>query len=66
MATKQRYAKYICEQQSIKYYVFHCWYKRCREQHADPQGNATSFAKLQVAKPAFAGSVEFIILAVSD
>jgi hypothetical protein len=52
MATKQRYAKYICEQQSIKYYVFHCWYKRCREQHADPQSNATSFAKLQVAKPA--------------
>ena len=27
----------FCQQQSIKYHVFHYWYKRYREQHADPQ-----------------------------
>lgn len=48
----------FCRQQSIKYHVFHYWYKRYRGQHADPQSNAASFVKLQVAKPAFSGSVE--------
>ncbi|MDP4188881.1 MAG: hypothetical protein Q8905_12590 [Bacteroidota bacterium] len=48
----------FCQQQSIKYHVFHYWYKRYRGQHAGRQSNATSFVKLQVAKPAFSGSVE--------
>ena len=48
----------FCAQQSIKYHVFHYWYKRYREQHADPQNNAASFVKLRIAKPASSGSVE--------
>lgn len=50
--------KVFCQEQSIKYHVFHYWYKRYREQHADPQNNGSSFVKLQIAKPASAGSVE--------
>ncbi len=48
----------FCAQQSIKYHVFHYWYKRYREQHADQQSNAASFVKLHIAKPASATSVE--------
>src|SRR5450759_325990 len=48
----------FCQQQSIKYHVFHYWYKRYREQHAGPQSNVASFVKLQIAKPATSGSVE--------
>lgn len=48
----------FCQQQSIKYHVFHYWYKRYREQHADPQNNVASFVKLRIAKPASSGSVE--------
>ena len=50
----------FCEQQSIKYHVFHYWYKRYRQQHASPQSNAASFVKLQIAKPITDGSVEII------
>ncbi|HTK20280.1 MAG TPA: hypothetical protein VL442_12220 [Mucilaginibacter sp.] len=48
----------FCQQQSIRYHVFHYWYKRYRGQHGGPQSNAASFVKLQVAKPVFSGSVE--------
>ncbi len=48
----------FCEQQSIRYHVFHYWYKRYREQHADQQSNVTSFVKLHIAKPSSATSVE--------
>ncbi|MGZ4118951.1 MAG: IS66 family insertion sequence element accessory protein TnpA [Bacteroidia bacterium] len=48
----------FCQQQSIKYHVFHYWYKRYREQHESPQSNAASFVKLQIAKPASPDSVE--------
>ena len=48
----------FCEQQPIKYHVFHYWYKRYREQHADPQSNVGSFVKLQIAKSSSAGGVE--------
>jgi len=48
----------FCQQQSIKYHVFHYWYKRYREHHADPQGNSSSFVKLQIAKPPYCDSVE--------
>ena len=50
----------FCEQQSIKYHVFHYWYKRYREQQADSQSNVSSFVKLQIAKPITDGSVEII------
>ncbi len=50
--------KAFCEQHSIRYYVFHYWYKRYRMQQSGMQDNATSFVKLQVAKPSHAGSVE--------
>ncbi len=48
----------FCQQQSIKYHVFHYWYKRYREQHSGDQSNVGSFVKLQIAKPTSAGSVE--------
>ena len=48
----------FCEQQSIRYHVFHYWYKRYREQHADQQINTASFVKLQIAKSSSSGSVE--------
>lgn len=48
----------FCEQQSIKYHVFHYWYKRYREQHANQQINTASFVKLQIAKSSSSGSVE--------
>lgn len=50
--------KAFCGQQSLRYYVFHYWYKRYREQHADQQSIVTSFVKLHIAKPASASSVE--------
>ena len=49
----------FCQQQSIKYHVFHYWYKRYREQHARfQQINTASFVKLHIAKASSAGSVE--------
>ncbi len=48
----------FCVQQSIKYHVFHYWYKRYRELHADSQGDGSSFVKLHIAKPASASAVE--------
>ena len=48
----------FCQQQSIRYHVFHYWYKRYREQQANSQINTASFVKLQIAKPITAGSVE--------
>ena len=48
----------FCAQQSIKYHVFHYWYKRFRKLHADQQGGSSSFVKLHIAKPASASAVE--------
>jgi hypothetical protein len=50
--------KTFCEEQAIRYHVFHYWYKRYREQHSQSQNNGSSFVKLQIAKPAPGGSVE--------
>jgi len=50
--------KAFCEQQSIRYYVFHYWYKRYRIQQSGSSDNAGSFVKLQVAKPSSLGGVE--------
>jgi len=49
--------KAFCQEQSIKYHVFHYWYK-CYREHAEPQGDVSSFIKLQIAKPVSSGSVE--------
>jgi hypothetical protein len=50
----------FCQQQSIRYHVFHYWYKRYREQHANQQSDGVSFVKLQIAKPAAPASVEIV------
>jgi len=50
--------KVFCADNNIAYHVFHYWYKRYREQHADQQSNSTSFVKLHIAKPASASTVE--------
>ena len=50
----------FCQQHSIRYHVFHYWYKRYREQNANLQRTASSFVKLQIAKPITDGSVEII------
>ena len=49
----------FCEQQSVKYHVFHYWYKRYREQQV-VTNDESSFVKLQIAKPITDGSVEII------
>jgi len=51
--------KAFCEQHSIRYYVFHYWYRRYRMQHV-VSNNGSSFVKLQIAKPAGTSSVEII------
>lgn len=48
----------FCQQQSIRYHVFHYWYKRYREQQIVTNNNGSSFVKLQIAKPVSSGSVE--------
>jgi hypothetical protein len=55
--------KAYCEQQTIKYHVFHYWYKRYRQEHPIAIGsgvdnNNSSFVKLQIAKPVTASAVE--------
>ena len=50
--------KEYCEQQSIRYHVFHYWYKRYRQQQAVSDNTNSSFVKLQIAKPAAAGAIE--------
>lgn len=50
--------KAFCEQRSIRYYVFHYWYKRYKMQQSGVADNAGSFVKLQVAKPSSSGGVE--------
>ncbi len=50
--------KAFCEQRSIRYYVFHYWYKRYKIQQSGVADNAGSFVKLQVAKPSSSGGVE--------
>ena len=50
--------KAFCEQHSVRYYVFHYWYKRYRMQHSEAGETAGSFVKLQVARPSLAGGVE--------
>ena len=51
--------KAFCEQHSIRYYVFHYWYRRYRMQHV-VSNNGSSFVKLQIAKPAGTSLVEVI------
>lgn len=43
----------FCEQQFIRYHVFHYWYKRYREQHADQQSNVMFkvFSMAQILSP---------------
>lgn len=50
--------KAYCEQQSIKYYIFHYWYKCYRQEQCGVDNNNSSFVKLQIAKPVAAGAVE--------
>ncbi len=50
--------KAFCEQHSIRYYVFHYWYKRYKMQQADVHDKAGSFVKLRITKPSGAGGVE--------
>ncbi len=50
--------KAFCQQRSIRYYVFHYWYKRYKIQQSGVEDNAGSFVKLQVAKPSSSGGVE--------
>ena|SRR5450432_4745952 len=50
--------KAYCEQQSIKYHVFHYWYKRYRQEQCSVDNNNSSFVKLQIAKHVTAHAVE--------
>lgn len=48
----------FCEQQSVRYHVFHYWYKRYR-QDRDKENNS-SFVKLQITNPVNNSSTEII------
>ncbi|MDQ2752194.1 MAG: hypothetical protein M3R72_04135 [Bacteroidota bacterium] len=48
----------FCEQQSMRYHVFHYWYRRYRRVHDEPKDANATFVKLQIAKPVMSGSVE--------
>ncbi len=50
--------KAFCQQRSMRYYVFHYWYKRYKIQQSGVDDNAGSFVKLQVAKPSSSGGIE--------
>jgi hypothetical protein len=50
--------KAYCLEQSIKYHVFHYWYKRYRQEQSVTVGNSSPFIKLQLAKPVTAGAIE--------
>ena len=50
--------KAFCEQQSIRYHVFHYWYKCYRQQPSGVDNNNSSFVKLQIAKSVAATTVE--------
>ena len=50
--------KAYCHEQSIRYHVFHYWYKRYRQQQAGIDNKSSSFVKLQISKPVIAGAVE--------
>jgi hypothetical protein len=50
--------KEYCEQQSIRYHVFHYWYKRYRQQQGGIDNKNSSFVKLQISKPVTTGAVE--------
>jgi|SRR5665213_3478429 len=50
--------KAYCQQQSIKYHVFHYWYKCYRQQQPGADSSASAFVKLQITKAVAAGAVE--------
>jgi len=50
--------KAFCEQHSIRYYVFHYWYKRYRLEQSGVDNSNSAFVKLQIAKPVAGGAVE--------
>ena len=50
--------KAYCQEQSIKYHVFHYWYKCFREAQPGFVDNSPGFVKVQIAKPFAFGSAE--------
>lgn len=50
--------KAYCDQQAIKYHVFHYWYKCYRDEQAGVGTQASGFVKLHVARPASAAIAE--------
>jgi transposase-like protein len=50
--------KAYCQQQSIKYHVFHYWYKCYREEQSGVDSSNSTFVKLQMSKPVAIGAVE--------
>jgi hypothetical protein len=53
--------KVYCEQQTVKYHVFHYWYKLYRDQHqaAQPQPKpSASFLPLTLVNPSSAAVIE--------
>ena len=52
--------KEYCGQQSIKYHVFHYWYKCYRQQQPGAVGKSSSFVKLQIAKQVTGSAIEIL------
>jgi len=48
----------FCQQQSIRFHKFYCWYKCYRRHHGVREDTIPAFAKLKIEKPSVASSVE--------
>lgn len=57
--------KAFCEQHEVRYYVFHYWYRRYREQHPKSMDSSPAFIALQVnaagTSSSYAGCAELIL-----
>ncbi len=53
--------KTFCLQHNIRYYVFHYWLKRYREDHQGKKGKPTSFVKLKVTQSARIAHAELVL-----
>jgi len=50
-----------CIEHNIRYYVFHYWFKRYRDEQAEKKDNTNSFVKLQVDQSTARAHAELIM-----
>lgn len=53
--------KFFCEENNIRYYVFHYWYKRYKNYHTSSTEQPARFMKLSVSPLPGSSSVEMVL-----